>query len=78
MSAKLAVIGGSQMLSVTVRKIGDLAVGETKLWHCRADLKCIMRRSHRRPGRCEFSARLLNPLCERCSTPGINSAYAAE
>jgi hypothetical protein len=31
---------------------------------------CITR-SRRRNGRCEFSARLLSPLCERCSTAGM-------
>src|SRR4051794_33883265 len=33
--------------------------------------------SRRRVGWCEFSARLLRPLCRRCSTPGISSFLAA-
>ena len=32
------------------------------------DRKPCITRSRRRNGRCEFSARLLSPLCERCST----------
>lgn len=36
------------------------------------------RHSRRRTTRREFSARLFNPLCERCSTRGINWDFAAE
>src|SRR3954471_5552308 len=35
------------------------------------DRKPCIARSRRRNGRCEFSARLLSPLCERCSTSGM-------
>ena len=35
------------------------------------DRKPCITRSRRRNGRCEFSARLLSPLCERCSTSGM-------
>ena len=42
-----------------------------------ADLKRFICRSRRRVGWCEFSARLLRPLCRRCSTPGISSFFAA-
>jgi Kelch motif len=41
------------------------------------DLKRFICRSRRRVGWCEFSARLLRPLCRRCSTPGISSFFAA-
>ena len=34
-------------------------------------------RSRRRVGWCEFSARLSRPLCLRCSTEGITSAFVA-
>src|SRR3954449_7985638 len=44
---------------------------------CRADLKRFICRSRRRVGWCEFSARLLSPLCRACSTPGISSFFAA-
>jgi len=33
--------------------------------------------SRRRVGCCEFSARLLSPLCWRCSTPGMICLFAA-
>jgi hypothetical protein len=36
------------------------------------DRKPCITRSRRRNGRCEFSARLLSPLCERCSTSGMS------
>ena len=35
------------------------------------DRKPCIARSRRRNGRCEFSARLFSPLCERCSTSGM-------
>ena len=35
------------------------------------DRKPCIACSRRRKGRCEFSARLLSPLCERCSTSGM-------
>ena len=38
--------------------------------------RCITR-SRFRSGRCEFSARLFNPLCDRCSTVGITCRRAA-
>src|SRR5271165_6888128 len=44
---------------------------------CRGDLKRFMIRSRRRVGWWEFSARLLRPLCCRCSTPGMISRLAA-
>src|SRR3954463_7545413 len=44
---------------------------------CRGDLKRFIWRSRRRVGWCEFSARLLRPLCLRCSTPGSRSFLAA-
>jgi hypothetical protein len=37
---------------------------------CSGDLNRCSARSRRRVGRCEFSARLLSPLCRRCTTPG--------
>ena len=43
----------------------------TNLWSPPADRKPCITRSRRRSGRCEFSARLLRPLCERCSTAGM-------
>jgi len=50
---------------------------ERKRWACPADLKRFICRSRRRVGWCEFSARLFNPLCCRCSTPGMISRFAA-
>jgi hypothetical protein len=42
-----------------------------------ADRKPCIIRSRFRSGRCEFSARLFRPLCDRCSTEGITSRFAA-
>jgi hypothetical protein len=42
-----------------------------------ADRKPYITRSRRSSGRCEFSARLLSPLCERCSTAGMIYRRAA-
>jgi regulator of protease activity HflC (stomatin/prohibitin superfamily) len=50
---------------------------ERKRWAWPADVKRFICRSRRRVGWCEFSARLLRPLCLRCSTEGITSAFAA-
>lgn len=49
---------------------------ETKRCSWRADLKRFMIRFRRRAGSWEFSARLLRPLCDRCSTPGMRSRLA--
>jgi len=40
---------------------------DRKRWACRADLDRFICRSRRLVGWCEFSARLLSPLCWRCS-----------
>src|SRR5919202_2693922 len=50
---------------------------ERKRWAWPGDLKRFICRSRRRVGWCEFSALLLRPLCRRCSTEGITSAFAA-
>jgi hypothetical protein len=44
--------------------------GTRKRWACSADLNRWSIRSRFRVGRCEFSARLFNPLCRRCSLFG--------
>jgi len=50
---------------------------DRKRWAWRADLNRFICRSRRRVGWWEFSARLLSPLCGRCSTPGMISFFAA-
>ncbi len=50
---------------------------ERKRWACLVDLKRHIFFSRSRVGWCEFSARLFNPLCCRCSTPGRIARLAA-
>jgi hypothetical protein len=50
---------------------------ERKRWACLADLNFRMFFSRSRVGWCEFSARLFNLLCCRCSPPGKMSRLAA-
>jgi hypothetical protein len=50
---------------------------ERKRCACLADLNFRIFFSRIRVGWCEFSARLFNPLCCRCSTPGRSSRLAA-
>jgi hypothetical protein len=72
-----AVLAGGDVVAAEVEEIADLVVGGEETLRCRADLKRFICRSRRRVGWCEFSARLLRPLCRRCSTPGISSFFAA-
>jgi hypothetical protein len=54
-----------------------MSYNEEKRCACLADVKRRIFFSRRSKGWCEFSARLFNPLCCRCSTPGRISRFAA-
>jgi hypothetical protein len=71
------VLGGSDVIAAETEEVVDLIVGREEALRLTGRLNCFMCRSRRRVGWCEFSARLFNPLCWRCSMPGMISRFAA-
>jgi hypothetical protein len=72
-----SIVRGGKVIAAEVKEIADLRMGGEKTLACLADLNRFICRSRRRVGWCEFSAWLFNPLCCRCSTPGMISRFAA-
>ena len=72
-----SILAGGDVVAAEMKEVVDLVVGGKETLCLPRRLEPLHCRSRRRVGWCEFSARLFNPLCCRCSTPGMISRFAA-
>jgi hypothetical protein len=70
------MLGGGEVIAAEIKEVVNLIVGREEAIGLAGRFELICR-SRRRVGWCEFSARLFNPLCWRCSMPGMVSLFAA-
>jgi hypothetical protein len=71
------VLGGGDVIATEMEEVVDLIMGREEPLRLATDLNRFICRSRRRVGWWEFSGLLFNPLCWRCSMPGMTSLFAS-
>ena len=75
--AKLAILGRGEKVAGKVEEIGDRTVDGNEALTLPGGLETLHRPLSSANGKMRIPALLFNPLCDRCSTPGMSSFFAA-